>query len=238
MTNRGYLLATASGIAAVAAAGGAQAADMPMPVKAPVLVPPPVSWAGFYIGGNIGAAWQSMHADNRTYASDGSPNDTSGNSFIGGGQVGYNWQSGAAVFGIEGDFSGLSSTSSNITTSKGGVSTKMNWLSTVRGRLGLAAGNTMVYVTGGVAWASINNTTNAGVPGDTPNIKSFSNVHTGWVIGGGVEQMLAPHWTVGLEALWVNFGQTSSTATFPQRQKGSTFQNQAVIGRLKVNYKF
>jgi outer membrane immunogenic protein len=232
MTKKRYLLATAGSVASVAAAAGtAQAAPPP---------PAPMMWSGFYIGGNLGVAWQKMSSPWDATTEGKGATQTSGNSFIGGGQIGFNWQSGNAVYGVEGDFQGLTGTASNFSTNKGnsGISTKMNWLSTLRGRLGLAVDNSLFYVTGGVAWASINNTLNAGCPSCVPGIKSFSNVHTGWVVGAGVEQMIAPHWTVGLEGLWVNFGTTSSFTTFPQGQKGSTFQNQVVIGRVKLNYKF
>jgi outer membrane immunogenic protein len=170
--------------------------------------------------------------------SDLGASQVNGNSFIGGGQVGYNWQSGNAVFGIEADFDGLASTSSNVNAGgfgKGGISTKMNWLSTVRGRLGIAVNNSMAYVTGGVAFADINNTV---LPCVGCVSKSFSNVQTGWVVGAGVEQMLSPHWTIGLEGLWVNFGQSNQSTTVSGTTETATFQNQSVIARVKVNYKF
>src|SRR3974390_1156413 len=102
MKYKGFLLATAGGLAV---APGAQAADML--VKAPP--PPPPSWTGFYIGAHVGAAWENMNAEN--YYS--RLNHVDGSTFIGGGQIGYNWQHGNSVFGLEGDISGLSNGPSN-----------------------------------------------------------------------------------------------------------------------------
>src|SRR3974390_1275525 len=114
MKSRTYLLATASGIAAAAAAGGAQAADMPMKA-APAPIPPAApSWTGFYIGGNLGAAWQQAHSAGTGYGVTCCPtlelfpisNSTTHTGLIGGGQIGYNWQNGSAVYGVEADISG------------------------------------------------------------------------------------------------------------------------------------
>src|SRR3974390_2087038 len=104
MKYKGFLLATAGGLAV---APMAQAADML--VKAPP-PPPPPSWTGWYIGANVGAAWQNMK-DNSSYGSRVTHLD--GSTFIGGGQIGYNFQHGNSVFGIEADISGLSSGPSN-----------------------------------------------------------------------------------------------------------------------------
>jgi outer membrane immunogenic protein len=220
MTKKGYLLATAAGAAAVAAAGGAQAADMAMPYKAPPLEPAAASWAGWYVGVNAGAAWQ--HA-NTTSPYGQAITDVSG--FIGGGQLGYNWQDGNFVYGLEGDISGLTGTASK---AGGLVSNKIDWLSTVRGRMGLAVGNTMAYVTGGLAIGGVNNSFGFGTYSDT-------STKVGWAVGGGIEHMLWDrHWTVALEGLFVDLGRSSASAF----GKTTHFSNQAMIGRFKLNYRF
>ena len=230
MKYKGFLLATAGGLAV---APGAQAADML--VKAPL--PAASSWTGWYIGANVGAAWQNMNANVLI-----NPYHThvDGSSFIGGGQLGYNWQHGNSVFGIEGDISGLSNgpSWSSPTGSQKGISTHTNWLSTIRGRMGLAVGDTMAYVTAGIAFGGVHNHYN-GCDGDCS--KSSTKTKTGWAVGGGIEHMWDAHWTVGIEALFVDLGKSTAGPDDPGNTnpaKNTTFTNQLVIGRAKLNYKF
>jgi len=240
MKRKGYLLATAGGVAAAAAAGGAQAADLPLKVPmAPVVAAP--SWAGFYMGLNAGVAWQDLQSSGQTYTPGNNFTHAQGSNFIGGGQIGYNWQHGNFVYGLEADLSGLSSGISSLSPKGGGLSSKMRWLSTVRGRVGLAVNDTLVYGTGGVAFARVQNSENFQDPDALPNVnnKSQSKTMVGWTLGGGIEHMFTPNWTFAAEALWVNLGNSDLTNNFSsQGTKTTRFSNQAVIGRLKVNYKF
>jgi outer membrane immunogenic protein len=231
---KGFLLATSAGFAAAAAAvPGAQAADMP--IKAPQYLPPPASWAGWYIGAHAGAAWQKTDV-NSDAGFDGGKSFIPFNSasisktgFIGGGQIGYNWQSGNFVFGIEADGSGLSGRASGAVP-YAAYSSRISWLSTVRGRFGLAVGDTMAYATAGVAFGGVKNS----VILFGEDSYSSSKTKTGWTVGGGVEHMLNRNWTIGLEGLFVDLGRSSIDTEFGSFQ----FNNQAIIGRLKVNYKF
>jgi outer membrane immunogenic protein len=233
-TKKGFLIATSAGFAAAAAMPGAQAADMP--IKAPRYVEPAANWSGWYIGAHAGAAWQKSDVTTDTgfyngYSFIPNPNASlSKTGFIGGGQIGYNWQNGNFVFGLEGDISALSGrASADVATGYGILtySSKIRWLSTVRGRFGLAVGNTMAYMTAGVAFGGVKNSV-----GDYYSTVSNSKTKTGWTVGGGVEHMLNRNWTVGLEGLFVDLGKSDV--------KGGRFKfsNQAVIGRLKLNYKF
>jgi outer membrane immunogenic protein len=231
MKQKGYLLATASGFA-VAAAGGAQAADMAIK-SAPVLAPA-ASWAGWYVGLNAGANWQQAQTVTAYDGPNGSATSAT-TSFIGGGQIGYNWQDGNFVYGLEGDISGLTGKANSALDGKQ-VSNQITWLSTVRGRTGLAVGNTMAYLTGGVAFGGVKNS--AGYIGD-PYSKSESKTRVGWTVGGGVEHMITnTHWTVAMEAMFVDLGQSTGPSTGTDHNKSGTFSNQAVIGRFKLNYKF
>jgi outer membrane immunogenic protein len=237
MGKNGFLIATSAGFAA-AAMSGAQAADMP--IKAPRYVEPAANWSGWYIGASAGAAWQKTDVTTNTGFDTGKaffpfPNASfSKSGFIGGGQIGYNWQHGNFVFGLEGDISGLSGSASaafDTGYTSGSYSSKIRWLSTVRGRFGLAVGDTMAYMTAGVAFGGVKNSVSIDF-GDTTY--SSSKTKTGWTIGGGVEHMLSRNWTVGLEGLFVDLGNSKVDTDFGQFQ----FANQAIIGRLKLNYKF
>jgi outer membrane immunogenic protein len=246
MKYKGFLLATAGGVAAVS---GAQAADLP--VKAARVIPTPVAtWDGWYVGLHAGAAWQratgeySGVVDDPAHGLSQSGNKTG---FIGGGQIGYNWQRGMFVYGLEADISGLSGTvtAANLagdTTKGNGLEARISWLSTLRGRAGwLAAPNALLYATGGLAVGGVKNTfapNGVGQVSANPSnaIKSVSKTQVGWTIGGGLEYMVTRNWTVGLEGLYVDLGKTTGNGTNPT--KTSSFKNTATIGRLKVNYRF
>jgi outer membrane immunogenic protein len=222
-TKKGFLIATSAGFAAAAAAmPAAQAADMP--IKAPRYVEPAASWAGWYIGANAGAAWQNTDVDVSNSIQTFSFSNTV---FIGGGQIGYNWQRGNFVFGLEGDISGVGG--KNSTGSYQALQSEIRWLSTVRTRFGLAVGDTMAYMTAGLAIGSVKNSLVEGIS------YSSSKTKVGWTVGGGVEHMLNRNWTIGLEGLFVDLGR--STLNF-NKSSSLRFSNQAVIGRLKLNYKF
>lgn len=234
MTSKGYLLATASGVAAAAVAGSAQAADMAV-AKAPVPMPPAASWAGWYIGVNAGAHWQQATNEN-SYGGIASTATTNKSGFIGGGQIGYNWQSGNFVYGLEGDIDGLTGTAQSsplLSQINKNFTNRINWLSTIRGRAGLALGDTMAYMTGGVAIGGVKNAWVA--PNFDP--KSVTTTRVGWTVGGGIDHMLTQNWTFGVEALFVDLGK--STALSPVNATHmDVFTNQDVIGRVKLNYKW
>jgi outer membrane immunogenic protein len=230
----GFLLATAGG---VAAASGAQAADLPM--KGPAYAPAPAaaSWAGPYIGAHAGVAWTTGKSANAEYGGGGGIDSTV---FIGGGQIGYNWQRGNFVYGVEFDGSGL--TSGNDAPGAKGVAVRANieWLATFRGRFGLAVGDTMGYVTAGLAIGGVDNikAPNGINASSTGAVKAESKTRVGWVVGGGIEHMWNRNWTVALEGLFVDLGQKEVDSRDPSISKRTTFSNQAMIARVKLNYKW
>jgi outer membrane immunogenic protein len=226
----GYLLATAGG---VAVASSAQAADMP--VKAPPLQAAPMaSWEGWYVGLHAGGNWQQSSLDNSYYSSIGigQPGSTG---FIGGGQIGYNWQRGTWVYGLEADFSGLTGSGSRTNSDGSYTSTsQVSWLSTFRGRLGTTlggSGDAMIYATGGLAVGGVKNT--LVMFGDA---KSVSKTKVGWTAGAGFEKMLDRHWSFGAEGLYVDLGTNSITAR--ATEKSTSFKTSLIIARLKLNYRW
>ena len=231
--SKGFLLATAA-TGAAAFAPGAMAADLPAKAPAPMIVPPAASWAGWYIGLHAGVSWtQSTNLGTFTT----SPLErTDATGFIGGGQIGYNWQSGNFVFGIEVDGSGLSAKETATDANNPGysASNQIRWLATARTRFGLAVGNTMAYATAGVAFGGVKNCL---INDATPSFpKSESKTRVGWVVGGGVEHMWSRNWTIALEGLFVDLGDKTVTTAIPA--KTTKFSHQTVIGRFKLNYKW
>jgi hypothetical protein len=136
--------------AMIASAHAADLATRPVTKAPPAYAPPPLTWNGFYIGAHLGGAWSE--ADWTTPVTGVSANSSS-SGLLGGAQVGYNWQYGATVFGIEGDFSGTNLQSSNTGVSGFSNTTSAYWTSTVTGRLGYAFDRALVYGKGGLAIA-------------------------------------------------------------------------------------
>jgi outer membrane immunogenic protein len=182
-------------VSLVALTGAAAAADLsqppPPPVysRAPVFVPP-YSWTGLYLGINGGGGFGSSAWDLT------GSRDVSGGLF--GATLGYNYQVGGAVFGVEGDLDWTDINGSSTTVCPAGCKTSNTWLSTVRGRLGYAADRFMPFVTGGVAFGD--------VVAFTPGLPQATADRTGWTLGGGLEAALAANWTAKVEYLYVDLG--------------------------------
>jgi outer membrane immunogenic protein len=253
--------------ALVSLATSAFAADMSMPVKAPIYkAPPPCTWCGWYVGLNAGwtgtdagaGGLGSVLAVGAIPASVG--NRTSG--FIGGGQIGYNWQTGNWVAGLEADFDGVSAKATTTVIFPGGLgfvpltttyTHQLDWLSTVRGRLGaLVAPNLLLYVTGGLAVGEVKTGSAflcptcapASATEATTNLTS-SSTRAGGTVGAGFEWMIAPHWSVKAEYLYATLGNTSNTITYNYGAGNaiastltSTVHNNYNIARAGLNWHF
>ena len=235
-------LASAS-IAAVLLATGAQAADLGRrPVYKAPPPPPAWSWTGFYVGGNVGGVANDSTVENGPPGPNGvfltgGPCSNNGSGFIGGFQAGYNWQISQAVIGIEGDISWSSLSRSSPVTAPAidTFSSRLNWLATIRGRLGWAFDRLLVYGTGGVAFADLSDqyTSLVGIPFTaTP-----SSSRTGWTAGGGVEYAVTTNWTVKVEYLHVDLGSKSALDNFGTGY-AFNFKDSLDVGRVGINYKF
>ena len=182
------------GAAALVAAGwsaSAKAADLNYGQRAPYTVNQPLnaySWAGPYLGGNIGYEWGSV---------DNNPSKPSG--FVGGVQAGYNFQNGPWVFGVEGD---IQATGADDTFAPWKFSNP--WFGTLRGRAGYAFSNVLFYGTAGLAFGELRGQT-----------FGWTESHTtaGWTIGAGAEVGLAPNWSVKLEYLYIDLSTSQFAIT-------------------------
>jgi outer membrane immunogenic protein len=181
--------------AAAFAAAPAIAADLPL--KAPPAPPPPVfSWTGLYIGANIGGAWSNGSITDQVTGANLSSNS---NGFIGGGQIGYNYQFNTFVLGVEWDIDGtsISKTSNVVPTAFGNLqaSASTDWISTLTARFGFAFDRWMLYGKAGGAWVQ-NSATLTLTPGGSV---SASNTNSGWTAGIGGEWAFAPQWSAKIE---------------------------------------
>ncbi|MBN8965998.1 MAG: porin family protein [Rhizobiales bacterium] len=124
--------------------------------------------------------------------------DSSG--FIGGGQIGANWQWGSMVLGLQADISAtdLNDTSSLATTA---VNYKTDWVSTLTGRIGYAQNNWLAYFKGGAAWAH-----NKYSAIDVGFAASGKDTETGWTVGGGLEYGFSPNWSAFIEYDYIDLG--------------------------------
>jgi outer membrane immunogenic protein len=240
--------------------GGAMGADMAArPIyRAPV--PSAVAdWTGFYIGGNVGGSIGIINPTDTRVAGFATVTNSDRRALpgaIGGVQVGYNWQAGLWLLGVEGDWqwSNQESTRTSVGQVAAGLATftdtdqaRIRDLATVRGRLGYVHGDYVWFATGGGAWSRIESNfgiaaTAPGIAFAAPVLASFSSTKSGWTVGGGVETMLAPNWSAKLEYLYVDLGSVTNVFATPAAGAFGTFRADERVSdhiiRVGVNYKF
>jgi outer membrane immunogenic protein len=208
-----FLASTALSTSSAFVSVTALAADLRMPVKA-LPVAPPFSWNGCYVGLNAGG--MSGRVDHQatipgliTFDS-----DTRDAAFIGGGQIGCNWQNERNwVFGVEGDinYAHLDRGQSfhvNLggEDTVGSQSTRLRWLATARARIGYAFDRTLLYATGGLAIGNVQSSVDAVVEGNAIFAGSYSQTRVGWTLGGGIEQAFTDRVSGKLEYLHFDLG--------------------------------
>jgi outer membrane immunogenic protein len=188
------ILLASAGVLAMASV--ASAADLPrqMYTKAPPPMAAPYyyNWTGFYIGINGGGAWGTSSWDStRSF-------DVSGGMI--GGTIGYNWQTGPWVLGLEGDldWASVKGSTNVIGCVTANCSTENTWLGTVRGRVGYAFDRWMPYITGGVAFGGVD-ASQAPFPGG-------SSTQVGWAAGAGLEFAVVNNVTAKVEYLHYDLG--------------------------------
>src|SRR4051812_24124100 len=237
-------------IAVLGTAASAQAADMA--VKAPYLKAPAAmvyDWTGFYVGVNAGVG---IGRDYTRLVIPAGPSFEASylnpHGGLVGGQIGYNYQVsnsffGALVFGVEADFQGTGMRDSYtclLTCTAGAgpasrFSQQLDWFGTVRGRVGIATGPVLTYLTGGWAYGNVKTTLTETV-GTTAAFSSNQN-RGGWTWGSGVEASLGGNWTGKIEYLYVNLGDRLdlfTLNTFPQAMSTDIREQ---IFRVGLNYR-
>jgi outer membrane immunogenic protein len=254
------------------------------------------TWTGFYFGGAVGGGWMSSNsteavtstsclgviagplcpATSNAFAAaiPGSYNTTKAG-FLAGVEIGYNWQFGRYVLGIETDLSGASVSGSSAATNMvqiagfaglsvaayGAQSEKLDYLGTVRGRAGfLVTDPLLAYVTGGFAYGDASSSNSLGttilpiaaltriLPGSSfqsATAETSSSKRAGWTIGGGLEWMFTPNFSVKGEYLYYDFGGVSypgpsvqaKPLTFYGATTAATADFKGSILRVGLNFK-
>jgi outer membrane immunogenic protein len=208
------------GLAAVLLASASAASEAADVQRGPAYRPPPppvpfYNWTGFYVGGHLGVGW-----------------DDANSGFIGGGQVGFNYQiTPQWVLGVEADIAGTT-IKDDFSVFAGPVvvtgSASLDWVSTLAPRLGYAFDRWLVYGKFGGAWAHSSVTVNGTIVG-VPGAVGFAESRTvsGWVLGVGTEYALQGNWTAKVEYNMMDFGNDSPFS-----------DNKFHVFKAGLNYKF
>ena len=217
-------------------------------------------WDGLYVGGHVGGLWNdggdtSKWCRKKRYdndvptiaqvSEDYQPRckdaydwqevkhvtfseDDDDVAFIGGLHIGYNWQSGARVFGVEADAS---------------FGDGLDYLASLRARLGYARDNLLLYVTAGVAFAGFDDSTVVMSYGDKKHSLDFSgDSEVGFVVGGGAEYKLSSNWSIGVEGLYYMFGDGDDSKEWEKFCKEYKLvhedDNDLFVVRARMSYHF
>jgi outer membrane immunogenic protein len=253
-------------LASMLAVGSAFGADLP--VKAALVVPVVFSWTGGYVGLNLGYSWGRQTSTGTitgtsitgttTTTLTPAPLFGSGSldGFVGGGQVGYNWQFGNWVVGFEGDLQGTGERKTFDVCNAAGCPAgstvltadyRLVWFGTDRARLGfLPTERVLVYGTGGVAYGSFR--AEQFMPlFIAPLVATSSNLRVGWTAGAGVEVALDYNWSFKAEYLYFDYGDIGGPTATTQTIAGRTTNNLNYaftsrftdnVVRVGINYRF
>jgi len=239
-------------LALLGSAGSAFAADLPANVytKAPAVVAPVYNWGGFYIGLNGGGGSSHKCWDISNFlgvvvpsTAEGCHDATGG---IVGGQLGYRWQTGGWVFGVEaqGDWASLKGSNASLLTAPFTVftnNTKVDAIGLFTAQLGYAWNNVLWYVKGGAAVT--HDKYNGQILGVT--LDSAGESRWGGAIGTGVEIGFAPGWSVAFEYDHLFMGSRDNTfnftpavAPFVGLSRVDNIRQDVDMGTVRVNYTF
>ncbi|EJN06078.1 outer membrane protein [Phyllobacterium sp. YR531] len=223
-------------LSALVVSGGAHAADAVIETAPEaVLADPGFVWTGFYAGLNAG---YGFGGDDRVGIRSGG--DFIGNigtieqsGFVGGAQIGYNYQINNFVLGIETDFQGAGlddTTSGELVGVDIHAKSSIDWYGTLRPRVGYAWDRTLIYGTGGLAYGRVNYKMSA----DGDQFMNEKKTRAGWVAGAGIEHAFTDHVTAKLEYQYINFGDYTVESEGVSTRASPDFHSI----RIGLNYKF
>lgn len=213
-----------SGVAAAAIVIGTQSTANAVPAY---------NWTGCYIGGNIGGGW--AHEEFGPNANVAYPGGTAKlSSFVGGGQIGCDYQNGMWVVGAQGLFDWSSMSGDSPFFLGKNFSTRIPWFATATGRVGYVVQPAMlIFIKGGAAF--------------TRDRYAFFHAgfhppeevtRSGWTIGGGFEWMLAPNWSLTIEYGYMGFGSVNLQFSGIGANSPETINQHAQVVLVGLNYRF
>lgn len=229
----------------LAVAATAQAADIPVKRAAPAAAVVPVavaySWTGFYVGAHAGGGWVENHwfdvTPPRPDRNEGS--DTS-SGWLGGGQIGYNLQAGALVYGIEaqGSFADITGSRRSAFFTSLRNHSENDFFCTLAGRIGFAQNNLLWFAKAGGAWTDSDFHIIVRPSGRT--LSRWSQSRAGWMLGGGLEYGLTPEWSLKVEYDYIDFGSetTNAISCGAGCQFNEKIEQRAHLVMGGINYRF
>jgi outer membrane immunogenic protein len=243
-----YLLAAVSLLPLATTSGAADLAG-DVPVKAPLYSPAAaVNWAGVYVGVQGGLVRRDSSL-NGSGSAEGpfivNVDDRKTGGAVGA-LLGYNWQQGSFLYGLEGDWN-WTRTKADHDPSEFIATFDVGWLATIRGRIGVTLNSTLFYATGGLAFGHVKNTFPIIIFNDGSLASAWIQDRTkaGWALGGGAEYMFSPHWTARAEFRYADLGKTSvacgivlGAADSCNGINDGVFKNTLKLGLVGLNYKF
>lgn len=216
-----HTAAAAAALLALSMAANAAEVGARPPVYAPppIYVAPPFSWTGFYLGANIGGTWGRRNVTDSLFGLSLSNSVDNNGAFIGGGQLGFNYQFGNFVLGIEGDFDGIANTNTAANGVVGpGIGTILltsnnRWITTLAARFGVTYDHWLFYGKAGGGWVGNENFTLTNTATGASITGSNNNSNSGWLVGAGIEWAFADNWSAKVEYDYL--GLRSRTITVP-----------------------
>jgi outer membrane immunogenic protein len=233
------ILLVTAGIVALGAAAPAFAADLPARTytKAPPMVVAAYDWSGFYIGVNGGGGWSHTCWNVVSGLSEGC-HDANGGTI--GGQVGYRWQMGSFVFGVEaqGNWADISGDNVSQLFAADRNRTKIDAFGLFTGQVGYTFNNVLLYAKGGAAVVDDKYTV-LGIPSGL-QLASASESRWGGVIGAGFEYGFAPNWSAGLEYDHIFLGTNGNNLITPAGAlfNAENMKQDVDLFTARINYRF
>ena len=174
---------------------------------------PDVSWTGCYVGVQAGYMWSNVDGLGTNIAGlFPVPYEHDADGFVGGGHIGCNYQRGNVVVGVEGDLEGSAADGRSLTASPPLTyehETEVNWMASIRGRLGYASGSSLFYLTAGWAWAEVDHSIS--IVGEPAPFHTYGETRDGWTVGAGYEVVMTRRITARIEYRYTDLGSVSST---------------------------
>jgi len=242
--------ATAALATAVAISMAANAADLPRPAPAPapapVYAPPPFTWTGLYVGGHVGGAWAHREISDARFGLDfGRSSD---GVFIGGTQVGYNYQFNTFVLGAEADFSWVANDNNGgdgvFVPGVGNVrvAAENKSITTAAARFGVALERILLYGKAGGGWVGHDDLTITNVTTGASISAGHDGTRSGFLLGAGMEWAFAENWSAKVEYNYLGFDRrTFVVAPGAPIFAGDTFNHgnsNVQMVKAGVNYRF
>lgn len=206
----------------------------------------PARFSGGYVGGNAGGvSYTALRNDQDGFVGDNGDYSSTRAGFTAGAQLGWDWQSCNTLLGIVADWNWTNADTvqrqnpNSATVLDQSIKARMDWFSTIRARAGLAVDDALIYVTGGLAAASIDSTITNRSAGISEQ-HNFGDTRWGFAGGVGAEFALAGGWSVNTELLYMQFSKTIDTFRSPALARDVSFESQDSIwvSRAGLNYRW